>query len=150
MLGFHIFNSSRSPHENFPRITVTSWWTRWRLKWTVSPLFTQQFIRVQIKENIKAPRHWPLCVEFTGDRWIPRSSVNSPHRWPATRNMLPFDDVIKASTNWAIIGTGWGMSAFLCQAITWTNADLLLLFYSKLYVQKNNYVPKSPVELAHY
>ena len=24
-------------------------------------------------ENIKAPRHWPLCVEFTGDRWIPRT-----------------------------------------------------------------------------
>ena len=23
---------------------------------------------VQIKENIKAPRHWPLCGEFTGDR----------------------------------------------------------------------------------
>ena len=23
-------------------------------------------------ENIKAPRHWPLCGEFTGDRWIPR------------------------------------------------------------------------------
>ena len=31
------------------------------------------FIRAQIKVNIKAPRHWPLCVEFTGDRWIPRS-----------------------------------------------------------------------------
>ena len=28
---------------------------------------------VQIKENIKAPRHWPLCGEFTGDRWIPRT-----------------------------------------------------------------------------
>ena len=27
----------------------------------------------QIKENIKAPRHWPLCGEFTGDRWIPRT-----------------------------------------------------------------------------
>ena len=27
-----------------------------------------------IKENIKAPRHWPLCGEFTGDRWIPRSN----------------------------------------------------------------------------
>ena len=25
----------------------------------------------QIKENIKAPRHWPLCGEFTGHRWIP-------------------------------------------------------------------------------
>ena len=23
-------------------------------------------IRAQIKENIKAPRHWPLCGEFTG------------------------------------------------------------------------------------
>ena len=29
--------------------------------------------QVQIKENIKAPRRWPLCVEFTGDRWIPRT-----------------------------------------------------------------------------
>ena len=27
----------------------------------------------QIKENIKAPRHWSLCWEFTGDRWIPRT-----------------------------------------------------------------------------
>ena len=25
-----------------------------------------------IKDNIKAPRHWPLWGEFTGDRWIPR------------------------------------------------------------------------------
>ena len=24
-------------------------------------------------ENIKAPRHWPLCWEFNGDRWIPRT-----------------------------------------------------------------------------
>ena len=30
-------------------------------------------VRVQIKENIKAPRHWPLCGEFTRDRWIPRT-----------------------------------------------------------------------------
>ena len=30
--------------------------------------------RAQIKENTKAPRHWPLCVEFTGDRWIPRTN----------------------------------------------------------------------------
>ena len=28
----------------------------------------------QIKENIKPPRHWPLCGEFTGDRWIPRTN----------------------------------------------------------------------------
>ena len=34
-------------------------------------LFIQSFIQAQIKENIKAPRHWPLWGEFTGDRWIP-------------------------------------------------------------------------------
>ena len=33
-----------------------------------SRLFTQPFIQTQIKENIKAPRHWPLCGDFTGDR----------------------------------------------------------------------------------
>ena len=27
----------------------------------------------QIKENIKAPRHWPLWGKSTGDRWIPRT-----------------------------------------------------------------------------
>ena len=26
------------------------------------------------KENIKALRHWPLCGEFTGDQWIPRTN----------------------------------------------------------------------------
>ena len=29
--------------------------------------------KAQIKENIKAPRHWPLWGEFTGHRWIPRT-----------------------------------------------------------------------------
>ena len=27
-------------------------------------MFTQAFIQAQIKENIKAPRHWPLCGEL--------------------------------------------------------------------------------------
>ena len=33
-----------------------------------SRLFTQPFIQTQKNENINAPRHWPLCGEFTGDR----------------------------------------------------------------------------------
>ena len=41
------------------------------VKSPASRLFTQPFINVQIKENLKAPRHWPLCGEFIGDRWIP-------------------------------------------------------------------------------
>ena len=28
--------------------------------------------QAQIKEKVKAPRHWPLCGVFTGHRWIPR------------------------------------------------------------------------------
>ena len=58
-------------------ITMTSQWARWRLKSPALRLFSQPFIRVQIKENIKAPCHWPLCVSS-----------------PVTRKMFPFDDVI--------------------------------------------------------
>ena len=38
------------------------------------PHITQPFIQAQIKENIKAPRHWPLWGKFTDDRWIPRTN----------------------------------------------------------------------------
>ena len=55
-------------------ITMMPQWARWRPKSPASPLFTRPFIRAQIKENIKAPRHRPLCGEFTGDRWIPRTN----------------------------------------------------------------------------
>ena len=40
----------------------------------IPPLFTQPFSQAQIKENIKAPRHWLLCGEFTVHRWIPRAN----------------------------------------------------------------------------
>ena len=33
----------------------------------VSRWFAQPFVQAEIKENIKAPRHWPLLGEFTGD-----------------------------------------------------------------------------------
>ena len=34
----------------------------------------RSFIRAQIQENIKAPRHWPLCREFTEDGWNLRTN----------------------------------------------------------------------------
>ena len=58
--------------QHTPFTTVTSEWALWRLKSSASPLFTQPFVQAQIKENIKAPRRWSLCGEFTGHRWIPR------------------------------------------------------------------------------
>ena len=48
------------------------------------------FIQAQIKENIKAPRHWPLCGEFTGTGEFPAQSASNQ----VTRKMFPFDDVI--------------------------------------------------------
>ena len=34
-------------------------------------IVSQAFIQAQIKENIKAVRHWPLYGDVTSDRWIP-------------------------------------------------------------------------------
>ena len=68
-------------------ITVPSQRARWRLKSPASRLFTQPFVQTQIKETIKAPRHWPFV-------WgIHRWSVNSPHKGPVMWKMFPFDDV---------------------------------------------------------
>ena len=69
-------------------IRVTSWWARWLFKPPASRWFTKPFLQAQIKENIIAPRHWPLWGEFSGDRWIPRT------KGPVMRKMFSFDDVI--------------------------------------------------------
>ena len=43
------------------------------LKSSSSRLFSQPFVYVGIKENIKDPRHWRFWGEYTGDSWIPRT-----------------------------------------------------------------------------
>ena len=60
----------------FSCITLTPQWARWRLKSPASQSFTQTFIQTQIKVNIKAPRHWPLCGEFTGTGEFPAQRAN--------------------------------------------------------------------------
>ena len=70
-LRFPFMDIDRSRWNDFGCITVTSFWARWCLKSPASRLFTEQFIQAQMKWNIKALRYWPLCGEFTGDRWIP-------------------------------------------------------------------------------
>ena len=47
------------------------------LKSPASRLFTKPFVQAQIKENIKAPRLWPLWGEFTANRWIPFTRVSN-------------------------------------------------------------------------
>ena len=85
-----------------------------------SRFFIQPFIQTQIKENIKAPRHWPLCGEFTGTGEFPtqrascaenvsiwwrrhedgKSSLNLPH---ATRHL-----VIVSCDNSEFTTASWG------------------------------------------
>ena len=96
-------------------ITMTSKWAWWRPKSPASRLFTQPFLLVQIKENIKAPRHWLLCGEL-----IHRWPVNSPRKGPVTRKMFPFDDVIMDIT--------YGMGA------TWVNIMLERVGNPTLYI----------------
>ena len=48
---------------------------------TCVSIFWTPFVQAQIKENIKAPRRWPLWGEL--NRW----PVNSPHTGPVTRNV---------------------------------------------------------------
>ena len=45
---------------------------------------------MHIKQNIKAPRHWPLRRKSTGG--FPYDEF--PHKGPVTRKMFPFDDAI--------------------------------------------------------
>ena len=59
-------------------------------------------------------------------RGIPRGPVNSPHKWPVTRKMSPFDDAIiiyrdvtDSDTSEEALWAAWH------QAIPWTSADTM-------------------------
>ena len=64
--------SSVFPDNDEKRVNIAlQWWARSRLKWQASRVFAQLCVQSQIKENIKALRHWPLWEESTSDREIP-------------------------------------------------------------------------------
>ena len=66
-------------------------------------LFAQLSVQAQIKENIKAPRHWPLWGESGG----------FPHEGPVTPKMFPFDDAIMISST-ACVGISNAASNICC------------------------------------
>ena len=43
------------------------------------------FVHAQIKEIVKAPRHWPLWGEFTGGLWIPLTKGQKRPMWRQAR-----------------------------------------------------------------
>ena len=97
-----------------------------------SPLFTQPFIQVQIKRKHQSSeslsratvpllRYAPLTWQRYGGsgtgyeslafvRGIHRRPANSPHKWPVTRKMFPFDDVIMSGDDLSprhCLNQGW-------------------------------------------
>ena len=66
--------------------------------------FSQRFVRAQIKENIKAPRHWPLWGEFTSDQSIPSQKASNAE-------MFLFDDVILEY--FKCVNGNWNISIWL-------------------------------------
>ena len=69
---------------------------------------------------------------------IHRSPVNSPHKWPVTRKMFPFDDVIMLRTIFSFTGIFEGCSFDTLQRMRW------------LLTSKNNEHLVSPYEVICY
>ena len=76
---------------------------------TSPTIFTQPLIQAQIKENIKAPRLWPLCGEFTGTGEFPAQMASNAenvsiwwrhHR--ASANPLPEAMLIMFCDAWVL------------------------------------------------
>ena len=42
---------------------------------SITIVYSTVYSGLSSKKNFKAPRHWPLCGEFTEDWWIPRTKV---------------------------------------------------------------------------
>ena len=100
-------------------------------------LFNRLF-KAQIKENIKAPRHWPLCGEFTG------GPVNSPHKGPVTRKMFPFDDVIMWYGTGSVVSktaTSWTVNLYDDFLLPVTSGALQLTWFNFFPAWISNYLP---------
>ena len=90
----HVTGKSRKFSEeavilslNIINTTVVSQWAPWRVKSSASRLFAQPFVKVHIKENIKAPRHWRLWEDNVSIWW--RHHVSLRHLTGLSSAVLP-------------------------------------------------------------
>ena len=72
---------SQAVDRHFDRINFVTFgpcdWVEFEIRFINSPIWlVVGFVQAQIKEIIKALRHWPLWGEFNGDWWIPSQRVN--------------------------------------------------------------------------
>ena len=99
-----------------------------RLNSPASRLFIQRFIEAQIKEDIKAPRNWPLYGEFTGHGefraqrasyaenisiwWRHHGEVHRAHASCSPK--LPLNENIICFTNWLTYHVATNLQIFKC------------------------------------
>ena len=109
------------------------------------PLFTRRFIQAQIKKHQSS-----ASLAFT--RWIYRGPVNSPHKWPVTRKMFPYDDVIMSyiisffnhATVWKVINK---VCAFQSYFALWKVTDWLDVQFQFCVRVKNNIIGDTRMSL---
>ena len=99
------------------RITMTCLWTRWRLK---SPSLNIVYSAVYSGAD---QRKHQSSASLAFVRGIHRWPVNSPHKWPVTRKMFPFDDVIMSQML---------RLYYWCRLILHTNNPVYLPFAHKM------------------
>ena len=108
---------------NVNYITMTSQWPRWRLKSPASRLFTQPFIQTHIKENNKAPRHWPLCEEFTGTGEFPAQRASYAENvsvWWRHHDLPGINPGWHGGKTWALAGGGtWTFGNIYDDVVIW-------------------------------
>ena len=82
-------------------------------------------------------------------RGIHQRPVNSPHKWPVTRKMFPFDDVTWYMSSWLISRklfwfefisqlSHWGrylhMCRCMCKIVIWSGKNVFCLFLLTVYL----------------
>ena len=80
-----------NPPERWRIITVTPWWTSQII--IASQITSLTIVYSTVYWGADQRKH-QSSVSLAFVRGIHRWPVNSPHKWPVTRKMFPFDDVI--------------------------------------------------------
>ena len=68
--------------------------------------FLNRLFRRRSKKTLQLRVRGTLCGEFTGDR----GPMNSTHKWPVTRKMFRFEDVIMIVSNSIYCALAWHLS----------------------------------------
>ena len=72
-------------------------------------------------------------------RGIHRSPVNSPHKWPVTQKMFPFDDVIMCLSHTNLLHTCLGWRFSKCGYHTLRDVPIIMAFCGSVTLVKNTF-----------